>query len=274
MREGPPVEPDPGWMRPAVRRLVLLRHGRTAWNDVGRAQGHADVELDQTGHGQASAAASYLQSLRPVAVWTSDLVRARQTCRYLEQATGLRALIDVRLREFDVGERQGLSASEFAQRFPEAYAAWLGGDLMPVVPGAEDARSVRTRMDRALRECLAALAQGETGIVVTHGAALKLGVVSLLKWPDAVARDLRGVGNCSWVTLECTPGPGYPASSSPDVDGPPAGVAAPAAAGAASGEVRLSGYNQSVLAAGLRARAETVGTISTSVATSEVSTVP
>ena len=33
------------------RTLVLLRHGRTSWNEIGRAQGHADVELDERYHG-------------------------------------------------------------------------------------------------------------------------------------------------------------------------------------------------------------------------------
>ena len=41
------------------RRLVVLRHGRTAWNAEGRAQGHADVPLDEVGEEQASAVAPY-----------------------------------------------------------------------------------------------------------------------------------------------------------------------------------------------------------------------
>ena len=49
---------------PHVRRLVLLRHGRTEWNDIGRAQGHADVPLDETGEAQAKAVAPVLAALR------------------------------------------------------------------------------------------------------------------------------------------------------------------------------------------------------------------
>ncbi|MEP7090629.1 MAG: histidine phosphatase family protein, partial [Nocardioidaceae bacterium] len=44
------------------RRLVLLRHGRTAWNSTGRFQGLEDVELDEVGHEQAAAVAPYLAS--------------------------------------------------------------------------------------------------------------------------------------------------------------------------------------------------------------------
>jgi probable phosphoglycerate mutase len=59
----------------------------------------------------------------------------------------------------------------------------------------------------ALRECLDSLDPGETGIVVTHGACLKVGLVGLLGWPEDLGATLRGVDNCGWVTLgEATPG--------------------------------------------------------------------
>jgi broad specificity phosphatase PhoE len=184
------------------RRLVVLRHGRTAWNAAGRAQGHADVDLDELGHEQAAAAAPYLASLDPVALWTSDLARARQTSAHVEKATGLVAAEDPRLREYDVGPRQGLTMSEFAERYPDEYAAWSRGDDLLRLPGAENAADVEERMLPALRGCLDSLAAGQTGVVVTHGACLKVGVVALLGWPREVAPSLRAIDNCAWVTVE------------------------------------------------------------------------
>ncbi len=183
------------------RRLLLLRHGRTAWNSIGRAQGHTDVELDEVGHRQAAAVAPHLAALRPAALWSSDLTRARQTAGYLEGATGLSAKLDERLREFDVGARQGMTGDQFRATFPEAYAAWRAGEDMARVPGSEAAPEVAARMAPALTESLESLAAGETGIVVTHGACLKVGLLALLGWPLSQAADLRGVDNCSWVTL-------------------------------------------------------------------------
>ena len=80
------------------RRLLLLRHGRTAWNDAGRAQGHADIELDATGHVQAKLAARHLTDLEIAGLWASDLTRARQTAAYLADRTGLGVHEDPRLR--------------------------------------------------------------------------------------------------------------------------------------------------------------------------------
>jgi glucosyl-3-phosphoglycerate phosphatase len=188
-----------------VSRLVLLRHGRTAWNEGGRAQGHADVGLDERGHAQAAAVAPHMAALGPASLWTSDLARARQTCTYVERATGLSAKVDERLREYDVGERQGMTSQQFEATYPEAFAAWRVGDDRVHVPGAETDAQVRARMVPALRECLHSLGASETGVVVTHGAALKVGLLGLLGWPQWQAATLRGIDNCAWVTLARTP---------------------------------------------------------------------
>ncbi len=207
------------------RRLILLRHGRTAWNASGRAQGQADVELDDLGHAQAAAVAPRLAALQPAALWTSDLARARQTCGYVERATGLCAKADERLREFDVGARQGLTMAGFAERFPVEYDAWVHGEGRVRVPGAEVIDDVEARMVPALQECLDSLAAGESGIVVTHGACLKVATIGLLGWPQTVGTSLRGVDNCGWVVLaELELGgrlrlEGYNQQVGPDADG-------------------------------------------------------
>ena len=183
------------------RTLVVLRHGRTAWNDTGRAQGHADIELDEVGHAQARAAALALAGLAPARIWSSDLLRAQQTAGPLAEAAGLTPEVVPALREYDVGHRTGMTFDEFEAAFPDEYAAWLAGDESLTVPGAETTSDVRARIVPAMRACLDALGVGETGIVVTHGAALRVGVAGLLGWPDEMDETLAGMDNCAWVRL-------------------------------------------------------------------------
>ena len=184
-----------------TRRLILVRHGQTAWNAEQRAQGHADISLDETGHAQAAAAAPYLAAMRPVHVWSSDLARARETAAYIASSAGLELETDPRLREYDVGMRSGLTVAEFAAKYPAEHAAWLAHDESRLVQGEESSAQVRDRILPALREFLTALRSGETGIVVTHGACLKVGLMALLEWPRAVSRTLRGMDNCGWAVL-------------------------------------------------------------------------
>ncbi|HET8561838.1 MAG TPA: histidine phosphatase family protein [Marmoricola sp.] len=215
-------------LRPAerTRRLVLVRHGRTAWNLEGRAQGHTDVSLDDTGRAQAETMAPYVAAMHPVALWSSDLARARETAAYVESATGLSARLDPRLREFDVGERAGLTIAEFAERFPEEHAVWVSGHVTGGVPGAETVGDVVARVVPALREVLEGTPWGATSVVVAHGAALRVSMVALLGWAEGVDLSVRGMDNCGWTTIEEDRAPGrlrlasYNETAHPGVHGP------------------------------------------------------
>jgi broad specificity phosphatase PhoE len=55
-----------------------------------------------------------------------------------------------------------------------------------------------------LQECLTSLHEGETGLAVTHGAALKVGLLGLLRWPESSYRDLGVMENCAWATVTLT----------------------------------------------------------------------
>ncbi|PIM65739.1 histidine phosphatase family protein, partial [Streptomyces sp. JV178] len=66
--------------------MILWRHGQTSWNVERRFQGTTDVELTETGLGQARRAARLLASLKPEAIGASALQRSARS------AAGLAAL--------------------------------------------------------------------------------------------------------------------------------------------------------------------------------------
>ena len=185
-----------------MRRLVLLRHGRTAWNDTGRAQGHADVPLDDVGLAQAKEVAPLMAALAPVAIWTSDLARAAQTADAVAAECGLEPVRDPRLREFDVGpNRVGLTSEEYAEQFPDEYAAHLASDIAGI-PGRETRDDVLARFVPALTSYVDTLGEGETGLVVSHGAALRVSVPAFLGWGDDSRESIGVLANCGWIELE------------------------------------------------------------------------
>lgn len=190
------------------RRLLLLRHGRTAWNDARRIQGQSDAPLDATGHDQAHRVAPVVAAMRPAVLWSSDLSRAADTASYVAAEAGLVLVRDPRLRETMLGERQGTTHEEYAARHPEEHAAFLRGDF-DVVPGGEKSVAVRSRMVEVLRDLLAAVPDGGLGVAVTHGHAAKHAVAGLLDWPVEAHLGLRGMDNCSWAELD-EAGPGEP----------------------------------------------------------------
>jgi probable phosphoglycerate mutase len=175
-----------------VLRLVLWRHGQTVWNAERRFQGHSDISLDETGHEQARYAARYLAAMHPDAIFSSDLSRASETAAYLADLTGLPVQLDKDLRERGGGAWEGLTDQEIREGYPEAYAEWIPPDGEPV-------SAVADRVSAAL-ERVADNADGSLVVLVSHGAAISLGISRLLGLPERT-RVLGPLGNCSWSVL-------------------------------------------------------------------------
>lgn len=97
-----------------------MRHGRTEWNSSGRFQGRTDVSLSSEGRAQAQALSRSLRDEQLDAIYSSDLVRARETAAAIAKPHGVDVRLDERLREFDFGGWEGLTWDQIVARFPRA----------------------------------------------------------------------------------------------------------------------------------------------------------
>jgi probable phosphoglycerate mutase len=191
-----------------VTRLVLWRHGQTAWNADNRVQGTTDVELSELGRKQAVESAQRLAARQPDLLVSSDLLRAADTAAVLAELTGLPVTRDARLRERFYGDWQGLTIPEIASRWPVGYARWRAGEPVGEA-GVEDVEAVAKRAAAALQEIIARSPVGGTVVVATHGGAARHGVTALLGWPESMARTLGGLDNCHWSELGFDPVRGW-----------------------------------------------------------------
>jgi probable phosphoglycerate mutase len=100
--------------------LLLIRHGQTEWNLVKRWQGRAESYLTEIGRAEASRAAAHLATMEPFdEIWTSPLIRARDTADILAQTLKITEIhTDPRLIETDVGAWEGLTLSELERGWP------------------------------------------------------------------------------------------------------------------------------------------------------------
>lgn len=185
------------------RKVLLLRHGQTAYNAQHRMQGQRDVPLDPVGRAQVAAVAPLVAAARPQALVSSDLLRARQTALALaDQGPCPQPRIDPRLREISVGDWEGLTLAEAETRFPEQWAAWRSGADV----GRGGGESYAQLSARAVPAVLDALDQQVTEggllVCVTHGGTARAVVAGLLELPMTQAWRVAGLGNCRWSLLE------------------------------------------------------------------------
>jgi glucosyl-3-phosphoglycerate phosphatase len=184
----PPAEP---------RRIVLLRHGRTAHNAGGVIQGQLDTPLDDTGRRQAQAVARVFAAAPPAVLLTSDLSRAAETAEAVGRATGLEPVLDPRLRELHLGSWQGLTSDEARERYPEQWADWRAGRDTPR-GGGETYREAGARAADCIAQHLPARG---TLLAVTHGGTARAALGVLLELDPASWGRFAPLGNACFSTL-------------------------------------------------------------------------
>lgn len=152
-------------------RLLVIRHGETAWNRATRIQGHTDIPLSPLGLAQAQRLAAALAEESLAAVYASDLSRARQTAEALASTHGLAVQVDAGLRERAFGHFEGLSWDEIAQNHPEDSVRWRKREPDFAVGGGESLNTFSARCLAAARR--AAVAHpGQNIALVAHGGVL------------------------------------------------------------------------------------------------------
>jgi probable phosphoglycerate mutase len=163
-------------------RLVVVRHGQTAWN-VGagpeRFRGRADLPLDNVGQAQAVALAARLAGQPVAAIYASPLQRTRHTVSPLAARLGLEVEPHDGLLDIDYGRFQGLDRDEAATAYPEQYRHWRTTPGKVHFPGGEALADVQARL-RSLLAALAGAHPHQTVVLAGHQIVNKVLACTLL----------------------------------------------------------------------------------------------
>ncbi len=154
-------------------RICFIRHGETDWNVEKRIQGHTDIPLNDTGRAQALAMAFNAAHQRFHAVYSSDLVRARETAEALAQREDHAVKPLPQLRERHYGIFQGITAAEAAERHPQAHAHYLARDLEYDFETGESLRAFAERVSEGV-DWLVRHHAGQTIAAVSHSGVLDI----------------------------------------------------------------------------------------------------
>ncbi|MDQ3982893.1 MAG: histidine phosphatase family protein [Actinomycetota bacterium] len=177
--------------------VFLVRHGATAWNHSKKAQGQADIELDDAGYRQAIATAEELSHVPVAAVYSSDLKRAYDTAEPIAKTHGVEVEIDPAFREIDQGEWEGLHVDEIRRRWPDL---WGPARHYSTRPGGESPAQVRERALAGLERVVKAHPDGSV-VVVSHGGTIRWLSAEALGYDDRRSARIRGVGNGAVVRV-------------------------------------------------------------------------
>jgi 2,3-bisphosphoglycerate-dependent phosphoglycerate mutase len=145
--------------------IGFVRHGVTAWNKEGRAQGSSDIPLDEEGIQMAKHARNRIENEQWDVIYSSDLLRAKKTAEIIaESKPGIAFFVDKRLREIGGGQIEGTTEAERIERWGES---WRELDL-----GMETHEALIAR-GMAFIEDVKEKHPNERVLVVSHGSYIR-----------------------------------------------------------------------------------------------------
>ena len=143
------------------RRILLARHGETAWAREGKHTGRSDIPLSPAGEQEARRLGDRLRGGAFAAVLASPLARAWRT----SELAGFAAEAVPDLQEWHYGEYEGLTAAEIRARRAD-WRLFRDG-----APGGERLQDVVARVDRVIDRLRAGAGDA---LVFSHGHFLRV----------------------------------------------------------------------------------------------------
>ena len=156
-----------------MTRLFLIRHGETEWNRQNKLQGHSDIHLSPEGFHQAITFAEHAPFKHADAIYSSDLVRAMDTAIILAERFNLTIKMMPELREMNYGDWEGRYISELLAKYPKEFGRFFTAPERCHPPHGETFLECQARVMIGIKEIIAKH-EGQSVIVVSHGAAIRL----------------------------------------------------------------------------------------------------
>lgn len=175
-------------------RLILVRHGESEWNRIGRYQGQLDAPLSELGLRQAQALAERLSNEKLDAIYSSPLQRARRTAGAISEFhPSLEIQEDLALLEIHHGDWQGLFAADVRERYAHDLEEWRTFPTRCQMPNGESFSNILKRTLNFRERVCQEYGPNATVVASTHDVVVKILIA------DALGMHMDRI-NRLWIT--------------------------------------------------------------------------
>ncbi|CAN6840702.1 unnamed protein product [Brassica oleracea] len=186
-----------------AKRVVLVRHGQSTWNEEGRIQGSSDFSvLTNKGESQADISRQMLINESFDVCFTSPLNRSKKTAEIIWGSREAEMIFNYDLREIDLYSFQGLLKKEGKEKFGEAFRQWQEDPANFVIDGHYPVRELWSRARSCWNGVLAH--ESNSVLVVAHNAVNQALVSTAIGLGTEYFRRLLQ-SNCGVSVLDFTP---------------------------------------------------------------------
>ncbi len=151
----------------SVRQIFFIRHGETEMNAQLRCQGSIDIPLDDEGREQMARAGKFFKTVQYSTVFSSPLIRAKQSAEIVTSGSGLDVKTLEWIAELNHGKVEGMNTTEIEESYPGLMDRWRYEPHTVRFPDGESLAEVALRVKNGLTELTAARTDGNV-LLVTH----------------------------------------------------------------------------------------------------------
>lgn len=159
--------------------IYIVRHGETDWNREGIYQGHTDTPLNEDGRKTAERLGYTLSKIKISCIYSSDLLRARETAEIINRFLNVPVCYTQDLRELNFGDWTGISIWEMEEKDPELFRRWQEDPWNISPPGGETFRELTERVMNILEE-ITRRHRDEDVLIVSHAGPIKAMIFGLI----------------------------------------------------------------------------------------------
>ena len=184
-----------------LTKIFLIRHAEAEGNLYRRAHGQMEGLVTARGYRQIGLLRERFKDEKIDAVYSSDLIRARETAKAVSEPRGLNIQTTERLREVNMGVWEDQPWGELEYLEPRNHANFSSDPAGWIVSGAETFEEVIAR----LTDCIYDIARrhgGETVAIVTHGFAIRAFFCGLMGFPSHEAGKVLYCDNTAVALLD------------------------------------------------------------------------
>ena len=171
-----------------MAKLILVRHGRSEWNELGLWTGWTDIPLNDKGRQEAKTTGELLHDIKPDIAFTSNLQRAQETLIIILQVLDIQQRIQIihaiQLNERNYGDLTGKNKWEIQKQLGMDEFLKIRRSWDHPIPNGESLKDVYNRVVPYYeKEIVPHLKVGQNVIIAAHGNSIR----ALMKYLEKIS---------------------------------------------------------------------------------------
>jgi len=163
--------------------IYIIRHGETLWNKKGIVQGHMNSTLSEKGVKQAMLVAERLKKYSFDVIYSSDLIRAMDTAKYINEYHNKVIIVDEILRERSLGVLEGKNWPTIKNNHEKAANIFFSGENHEQIPGGGESKIQFANRIKSFMDRIAIQEEGKRILIITHGCFINFWMKLVLDVP-------------------------------------------------------------------------------------------